>query len=96
MSSYGAKYRIAVYSDETLVVELYSQHPLAKTLRAAAAMVRGGASLWAGVRRWHAVGGYTNGEVAELETNWRGELSEVSVHSPVSSLVTPINPRFFD
>jgi hypothetical protein len=52
----------------------------------------------AGRDHMEAVIRYVKGKqlAALLTTNWRGEITEVEIHSPVSSLVTPMNPRYFD
>jgi len=58
---------------------------LAKTLRESARVLDGAANgemcIWFKGRR-----------AAWMKCNWRGELAEVEIYSPVSPLVTPMNP----
>lgn len=76
------------------VIENLSYHGLAKTLRLAWELAGGIPSAWVGIRR--------KGKLhADLETDWRGELSEANVYAefdpPGSACpvvkVTPLNPR---
>lgn len=80
-------YVITAFADDTMLWKCMTAKPLAWVLVRAAAKVGGTPQAWVGIR----CGGRL---VAEIQTNWRGEIEEVSVHSPISSLVSSINPAW--
>jgi hypothetical protein len=71
--------------DDVVLAEYFSVLPLARIIAWLAKEYHGVPQLWCGVRR----GGVL---IAELHTNFRGEWDEGAIHSPISSLVTAINP----
>ncbi len=79
-------YVVTLVADDPVVSTSYSQHTMRKTLRLASDLLRGVPQAEVCVRR----GGKM---VAWLHTDFRGQLDDAELYSPVSSLVTPLNPN---
>lgn len=80
---------------DTVVWKGHTERGLAHTLRQAVAMIRGNAQCEIMIRR-DAQGPLRSHSkpLAWIHTNFKGEIDEIEVYSPITALVTPMNPDF--
>lgn len=82
-------YQVSIFAYEDCVATLTSIHGLCKTIKLAAKEAHHVPCAEVCIRR-------DDGFLAAcLKNTWRGELEEVEVYSPISPLVTPLNPLWF-
>ncbi len=79
-------FTVQAFCDDDRFADNLSFHSMRQTLRLAAELAGGVPCAWVGIRK----GGKL---VAELATNWRGELSEANMHADYGRyvVVTPLN-----
>lgn len=80
-------YAVNLIVDDDVISQNTSTHNMHKTLVEAAKLVKGVPQAECTIRKAGKL-------IAWLHTNWRGELDECEVWSPVSCLITPINPAW--
>ncbi len=81
-------YVLTMLVDDDVISVNHSYHPMAKTLRLAAELIRKAPGAEVCIRR---AGTF----VAWLKNDWRGDLAEVDIYGP-GSRVTPVNPRWLE
>lgn len=78
-------YVVTLVHEDTVISTNHAYHGMHKTLLLAWELLGGIPSAEVTIRRAGRL-------VAYLKADWHGNLSEVEIYSPVSSLVTNINP----
>jgi hypothetical protein len=80
-------FTLQAFHEDTKIVEGTCKGSLKRALRQAYAVADGVPCCWVGVR-------YRGQRIAEVQTNWRGEVTEVSVCPPKTCRVTAIYPAY--